>query len=85
MDGLINIPDSSFFITNQKYSKKPEGGITSRCLWCNPILPRGLGIVVLCVMVPQSCGLGQKKNKKRKKRQVDVLPVVMDREALSLS
>jgi hypothetical protein len=27
-----------FFITNQKNSIKTEGGLTSRCLWCNPIL-----------------------------------------------
>ncbi len=37
---------------------------------------------MLSVMVPQPCGLGQKKNTKRKERQVDVLPVSMDREAV---
>jgi hypothetical protein len=87
MDGLINIPDSSFFITNQKYNIKTEEGLTSRSLWCNGVTlfyTRGLGIVVSCVMAPQSCGLGQKKNTKRKERQVDVLPVSMDREAVSL-
>jgi hypothetical protein len=56
MDGLINIPDSSFFITNQKYRKKQKEASPADACGVTLFYTRGLGMVVLRVLIPQPYG-----------------------------